>query len=58
MVAPVYEVICDCCAEGEYIGEVLNKSELADELTARGYIVLGNCKTVFCSEECASNGAS
>lgn len=55
---PVYEVVCDCCGMADYIHGVSNKKELATELVARGYIVVGNCKTIFCDEVCERNGAT
>lgn len=58
MVTPVYEVACDSCGTMEYISGVNNKKELATELEARGYIVKGNCKQVFCDEQCERNGAN
>jgi hypothetical protein len=55
-VIPVYEVVCDCCGMADYIHGCSNKKELAVELTARGYIVKGNCTSIFCDENCAATG--
>lgn len=57
-VIPVYEVVCDCCNMADYIHGCQNKKQLKTELEARGYIVKGNCKQLFCDEKCSEDGAT
>jgi hypothetical protein len=53
MIVPAYQVVCDGCGIFFYISNLANKKELADELTARGWLVKGLCSEVYCPEGCA-----
>lgn len=57
MINHVYEVKCDHCGMADYVHGIQNKKELKAELIARGYVVWGDLKQLFCNDECAADWA-
>lgn len=55
MINHVYEVKCDTCGMADYVHGCQNKTELKEELIARGYVIVGQfIAYLFCDESCKS----